>query len=66
MGAVKQGSDAGRSPFWRSLIEVVSLLGPASVLNGLLFYCGYVSAKAFWLFVMKRGSRSGRGSLGNV
>lgn len=43
-GAVNQ-ANTGR---WRSVTELLALVGPASILTGMLYYFGYISAKAYY------------------
>jgi hypothetical protein len=35
---------------WRATTEIFSLLGPATLLTGILFYFGYVSARSFYTY----------------
>jgi hypothetical protein len=48
--AAKQPLEAGRSRFWRSAAEVLAFLGPIGLLTGVLYYFGFVSAKAFYSY----------------
>jgi hypothetical protein len=46
----KDPPTGGRSRFWRSASEVLAVVGPTSILTGILYYFGYVSAKAFYSY----------------
>jgi hypothetical protein len=45
---VEQPVEDGRHRFWRSATEVLAIVGPTSLLTGILYYFGYVSTKAFY------------------
>jgi hypothetical protein len=35
---------------WRTVVEIAALVGPAGILTGILYYFGYISAKAFYSY----------------
>lgn len=47
-GGDSAADDHGR--MWRSTVDVLTVVGPIAVLTGLLYYFGYVSAKAFYSY----------------
>ncbi|WP_158852657.1 hypothetical protein [Saccharothrix deserti] len=38
------------SPFWRVTLDLLALAGPAGLVTGVLYYFGYISAKAFYSY----------------
>jgi hypothetical protein len=48
--AAEQSDEGERSRFWRSVTEVLAVVGPTSLLTGILYYFGYVSTKAFYAY----------------
>jgi hypothetical protein len=48
--AAEQPLEGEHGRFWRSATELLAIVGPTSLLTGILYYFGYVSTKAFYAY----------------
>jgi hypothetical protein len=48
--AAEQPADASRSRLGHTVIEVLAVIGPTSLLTGILYYFGYVSTSAYYFY----------------